>query len=203
MQKVLKRIIDIIISGISLLILAPILGIISVCVWQQLGRPIFFKQQRVGLHDKVFEMYKFRTMLPKVTAAGVSLTKEQRLTKFGRFLRSTSLDELPELWNIFKGDMSLVGPRPLLVDYLPLYSPRQRRRHEMRPGLTGLAQVKGRNHVDWPTKFEYDVTYIETFSLKQDVQIILKTGLSVLKREGIETQEGTFQKRFTGNTDGE
>lgn len=203
MQKLLKRMMDIIVSALFLILLLPLLGIIGLGVWQQLGRPIFFKQKRVGLNEKIFYLYKFRTMLPELSETGKVLPKEKRLKKFGRFLRSTSLDELPELWNILKGDMSLVGPRPLLVEYLPLYSQRQRRRHEMRPGLTGLAQIKGRNYLNWSQKFEYDVTYIENFSLTQDVIILAKTMGCVLKREGIDTREGTLQKRFTGNAEEE
>ncbi|MFW6027088.1 MAG: sugar transferase, partial [Candidatus Woesearchaeota archaeon] len=158
-QLKLKRILDIIISLISLILLSPVFLLISISIYYKLGRPIFFIQKRPGKNEKIFKMLKFRTMLNKKDKDGNLLSDEKRLTNFGKFLRHTSLDELPELINVLKGDMSLVGPRPLLVEYLPLYNEYQARRHEMRPGITGLAQVNGRNAITWEEKFKYDINY--------------------------------------------
>lgn len=198
--KFLKRLFDIIITAPALLILSPVLGITAVLVRIKLGRPVIFRQKRPGHHEKVFRMYKFRTMTDSTDASGNPLPDSMRLTKFGQFLRSTSLDELPELWNILKGDMSLVGPRPLLTDYLPLYNSRQRCRHNVRPGLTGLAQVMGRNSISWEEKFEYDIEYVEHISFLLDLKILLRTVVNVFKREGINSKENIPMEPFSGNT---
>src|SRR5699024_6102214 len=165
---------------------APIQIAVAAAVRVNLGSPVLFRQQRPGKNERIFELAKFRTMLP-VTEKHT--TDEERLTKFGKFLRSTSLDELPSLWNVLRGDMSLVGPRPLLVEYLEHYSPEQARRHEVRPGITGLAQVRGRNEVDWERRFEYDVEYVDSRSIALDLKILVDTVATVLKRSGI-SQEG-------------
>lgn len=198
MQLVIKRIMDILLSFLGLILLSPIFLIVSIIVYMKLGRPIFFIQERPGQHGEIFKMIKFRTMLNIKDKYGELLPNEKRLTKFGKFLRSTSLDELPELINVLKGDMSLVGPRPLLVEYLPLYNEYQARRHEMKPGLTGLAQVNGRNSLTWEEKFKYDVWYVDNFSLLLDVQIIIKTIIKVLKRENINQNENVTMTKFQG-----
>lgn len=198
-KKYIKRLLDFLLSLIALIVLSPLIFIIAVLVRIKLGKPVIFKQERPGKNEKVFTMYKFRTMTNEKDKDGKLLPDEVRLTRFGRFLRSTSLDELPELINIIKGDMSIVGPRPLLVEYLPLYNEEQKRRHLERPGLTGLAQVNGRNNLDWESKFKEDVFYIENISLKLDVKIIFKTIIKVFKREGItETGSATMHK-FEGS----
>lgn len=193
-----KRLIDIIISGIALILLSPIFLIIYILVRIKLGAPVFFIQPRPGMNEKVFNMYKFRTM---TDSNDNLLSDEQRLTKFGLRLRASSLDELPELWNIFKGDMSLVGPRPLLVSYLPLYSKEQRKRHNVRPGLTGLAQVKGRNSLTWNQKFAYDVDYVNGISFKTDIYIIFSTIKTIIKKEGISSQSSQTMEPFKGDKD--
>ena len=182
----IKRGVDIAVSATGLIITAPIQIAVAAAVRANLGSPILFRQQRPGKDERIIELMKFRTMLP-VTEE--KTTDEQRLTKFGKFLRSTSLDELPSLWNVLRGDMSLVGPRPLLVEYLEHYSPEQARRHEVRPGITGLAQVRGRNEVDWDRRFEYDVEYVDNRSIGLDLKILVDTVTTVLKRDGI-SQEG-------------
>lgn len=199
MQLFLKRAMDILVSFVALILLSPILLIIALLVRIKLGSPILFTQQRPGKDKKIFKMYKFRTMLDAVDKNGIPLPDEQRLTKFGKLLRSTSLDELPELWNVLKGDMSLVGPRPLLEEYLPLYSQEQLKRHNVRPGVTGLAQVKGRNSIDWTTKFAYDIEYVEKMSIWQDIKILWLTVETVLKREGINSAEHVTMEKFNGN----
>ncbi|MGL5295537.1 MAG: sugar transferase [Culicoidibacterales bacterium] len=199
MQLFLKRAMDILVSFVALILLSPILLIIALLVRIKLGSPILFTQQRPGKDKKIFKMYKFRTMLDAVDKNGIPLPDEQRLTKFGKLLRSTSLDELPELWNVLKGDMSLVGPRPLLEEYLPLYSQEQLKRHNVRPGVTGLAQVKGRNSIDWTTKFAYDIEYVEKMSIWQDIRILWLTVETVLKREGINSAEHVTMEKFNGN----
>ncbi|MEY8305516.1 sugar transferase [Enterococcus faecium] len=194
-----KRILDILLSGIALIVLSPIILIVGILVRIKPGSPIIFKQERPGKSEKIFSMYKFRTMTDERDHNGEYLPDEIRLTKFGKMLRATSLDELPELWNILKGDMSIVGPRPLLVEYLPLYSERQRKRHNVRPGLTGLAQVNGRNAISWQEKFEYDYLYIEDYSFTKDINIIWHTIKKVLKHDGITSNSSVTNEKFTGN----
>ncbi|EME7169984.1 sugar transferase [Enterococcus faecium] len=194
-----KRILDILLSGIALIVLSPIILIVGFLVRIKLGSPIIFKQERPGKSEKIFSMYKFRTMTDERDHNGEYLPDEIRLTKFGKILRATSLDELPELWNILKGDMSIVGPRPLLVEYLPLYSEKQRKRHNVRPGLTGLAQVNGRNAISWKAKFEYDYLYIEDYSFTKDINIIWHTIKKVLKHDGITSNSSVTNEKFTGN----
>lgn len=184
-RKYLKRPLDFIVALIGLIVFSPLMIVIAILVRTKLGSPVIFKQPRPGLNEKVFALYKFRTMTDECDENGELLPDEQRLTPFGTWLRSTSLDELPELWNILKGDMSFVGPRPLLVEYLPLYNEQQRRRHIVRPGLTGLAQVSGRNAVSWEEKFLLDIEYINNITFWGDLAILAKTVLAVLRREGI------------------
>ena len=198
-SKYFKRPMDFILSLIALIVLSPVIVIIAILVRVKLGSPIIFKQQRPGLNEKIFTMYKFRTMTDERDANGELLPDSERLTKFGKFLRSTSLDELPELFNILKGDMSIVGPRPLLVQYLPLYNDFQRRRHEVRPGLTGLAQVNGRNAIDWEEKFFLDVRYVEKISFFLDLKIIFLTIKKVLVKEGINSKTSATTEPFKGN----
>ena len=197
--KHIKRILDVILSLIALIILSPVLLIVAVLVRIKLGSPIIFKQQRPGKNEKIFTLYKFRTMTDKKDENGNLLPDNERLTKFGNFLRSTSLDELPELFNILKGDMSIVGPRPLLVEYLSLYNEKQKHRHDVRPGLTGLAQINGRNTSSWEKKFEDDIKYINKVTLVADIRIILKTVGKVLKREGISQENSVTMEKFQGN----
>ena len=198
-KKFIKRFLDFILSLMALIILSPILLIIYILVRIKLGKPAIFKQERPGKNEKIFTLYKFRTMTDEKDKDGKLLPDEKRLTKFGKILRSTSLDELPELVNILKGDMSIVGPRPLLVEYLPLYNEEQKIRHEVRPGLTGLAQVSGRNSLSWEEKFKDDVYYVDHISLWEDIKIILKTVGKVLKREGISQEGNATMEYFTGN----
>lgn len=197
--KHIKRVFDIVISLIAILVLSPILLIVAVLVKTKLGSPIIFRQQRPGLNENVFEMMKFRSMTDEKDEDGNLLPDDVRLTSFGKVLRATSLDELPEVFNILKGDMSIIGPRPLLVSYLPLYNNDQRKRHLVRPGLTGYAQVNGRNAQTWEQRFKYDLEYIEDVSLFIDIKILFKTVITVLKREGV-ADEGTATKEpFKGN----
>lgn len=184
-RKYFKRPLDFIMALVGLIVLSPVMLVIAILVRINLGSPVIFKQPRPGLNEKIFTLYKFRTMTDERDENGELLPDEQRLTPFGKWLRSTSLDELPELWNILKGDMSFVGPRPLLVEYLPLYNEQQRRRHIVRPGLTGLAQVSGRNAVSWEEKFLLDIEYINNITFWGDLAILAKTVLAVLRREGI------------------
>lgn len=195
----LKRLLDIFIALVALILLSPILLIVAYLVRTRLGSPILFRQIRPGLHGKPFEMVKFRTMTDERDAEGNLLPNEIRLTKFGKMLRSTSLDELPELWNVIKGDMSIVGPRPLLMDYLPLYNKDQAKRNNVRPGMTGHAQVNGRNAISWEKKFELDTWYVENQSLWLDFKIMLLTVKKVLIKEGINQSEEVTMTRFTGN----
>ena len=185
-----KRLFDIVASALGLLLLSPLILIIAWKVRQKLGSPIFFRQTRPGLHGKPFQMVKFRTMRDAYDVKGNSLPDSERITPFGKFLRSTSLDELPELWNVLKGDMSIVGPRPLLTKYLELYTLEEARRHEVKPGVTGLAQVKGRNTISWEERFEYDVYYVDNHSLLLDIKIIAWTLLSVMTRRGVIADPG-------------
>lgn len=198
-RKYIKRLLDFILSLLALIILSPVLLITALLVRIKLGSPVIFKQKRPGLNEKIFTLYKFRTMTDKKDDKGNLLPDSERLTKFGKILRSTSIDELPELINILKGDMSIVGPRPLLVEYLDLYNEEQKHRHDVRPGLTGLAQVNGRNSISWEDKFKEDIRYIEKISLIEDIKIILKTVIKVLKREGISQQENDTMEKFKGS----
>ena len=194
-----KRILDILLSGIAHIVLSPIILIVGFLVRIKLGSPIIFKQERPGKSEKIFSMYKFRTMTDERDHNGEYLPDESRLTKFGKMLRATSLDELPELWNILKGDMSIVGPRPLLVEYLPLYSEKQRKRHNVRPGLTGLAQVNGRNAISWEEKFDLDVYYVDKISFFNDLIIIIQTCKKVIKKENINTINNNIPEKFKGS----
>lgn len=198
-RRYIKRALDFIMALFCLVILSPVMLIIAILVRIKLGSPVIFKQPRPGLNEKIFTMYKFRTMTDECDENGELLPDEQRLTDFGKWLRSTSLDELPELWNIFKGDMSFVGPRPLLVDYLPLYNDQQRRRHGVRPGLTGFAQVSGRNAISWEERFLLDIEYVENVSFVGDLSILGKTFLSVLRREGITSDSCSTMEAFNPN----
>ena len=198
-SKLIKRFMDFLIAALSIIIFSPLLIILAIFVRVKLGGPVIFKQERPGLNGKVFKLYKFRTMTDAKDENGNLLDDEYRLTSFGKKLRSTSLDELPELYNILKGDMSIVGPRPLLVKYLPLYSDEQKRRHDVRPGLTGLAQVSGRNAITWTEKFNKDIEYVDNVSFGLDVSIFFKTIYCVLKREGINSDSAATMEDFTGN----
>ena len=184
-RKYIKRPMDFILSLIAIIVLSPVMLIVALLVRINLGSPVIFKQERPGLNEKIFTMYKFRTMTYERDENGELLPDRERLTKFGKFLRSTSLDELPELFNILKGDMSIVGPRPLAVIYLPYYNEREKLRHTVRPGLTGLAQINGRNTVNWEDRFNFDIKYVENITFLLDMSIILKTLLKVFKREGV------------------
>lgn len=197
----IKRLFDIVASGLGLLVLLPVLLLLAVLVAIKLGRPVLFKQQRPGLAGKPFAMLKFRSMTDARGAMGELLPDEVRLPPFGKGLRSTSLDELPGLWNVFIGNMSLVGPRPLLMEYLPLYNAKQARRHEVRPGITGWAQVNGRNALSWQQKFELDVWYVDNQSLWLDMKILFMTLAKVVKRADINQQGEATMHKFTGNPD--
>lgn len=198
-RRYFKRPMDIILSLIALIVLSPILLIIAFVVRFKLGSPVIFKQQRPGLDEKIFTMYKFRTMTDERDENGELLPDSVRLTKFGKIMRSTSLDELPELFNILKGDMSVIGPRPLLVEYLSLYDEHQKRRHEVRPGLSGLAQVSGRNAISWEDKFNLDVEYVDNISFFGDWEIIFLTLKKVLVREGISSNTTVTMEPFRGS----
>lgn len=198
----LKRMFDVVVATLALAVLAVPVCVIGVLVMASLGRPVLFRQTRPGLHGKPFRMLKFRTMRDQRDETGKLLPDADRLTAFGRFLRSTSLDELPELWNVIVGDMSLVGPRPLLMEYLPLYSARQARRHEVRPGITGWAQVNGRNAISWEDKFRLDVWYVDNQSLSLDLKILWLTLLRVLARDGINADGEATMPRFNGGAEG-
>lgn len=197
-RRFIKRAMDFILSFIAIVILSPILLVVALLVRVKLGSPVVFKQNRPGLNENVFMMYKFRTMTDERDETGELLPDSVRLTKFGRLLRSTSLDELPELFNILKGDMSIIGPRPLLVQYLPLYNEHQKRRHEVRPGLSGLAQVSGRNAISWEEKFNLDVEYINNVSFIGDWKIIVLTIKKVFVREGINSEASVTMEPFSG-----
>lgn len=198
-RRYFKRPLDFLLSLIAIIVLSPIFIVIALLVRIKLGSPVIFKQQRPGLNEKIFTMYKFRTMTDERDENGELLPDSVRLTSFGRFLRSTSLDELPELFNILKGDMSIVGPRPLLVQYLELYNEHQKRRHEVRPGLTGLAQVNGRNAVSWEQRLKTDVEYIDNVRFIGDIKIILITIKKVVMREGINQSNGETMDYFCGS----
>ena len=199
MYPYIKRTFDFVVAASCMLALAPVFLMVALMVRLKLGEPVFHRQTRPGLHGISFELIKFRSMLEAFDQNGDPLPNEQRMTPFGRFLRSSSLDELPELWNILKGDMSLVGPRPLLTEYLPLYSDRQRRRHEVPPGLTGWSQVNGRNAISWDEKFELDVWYVDNASFLLDLKIIAMTVLKVIRREGISHAGNVAMPRFQGS----
>lgn len=195
----MKRLLDIVLASFGLILFAPIIFVVAVCLRCKLGSPVIFSQVRPGKHGKPFKMVKFRTMLDAFDVNGDPLPDSQRMTRFGSFLRSSSLDELPELWNVLKGDMSLVGPRPLLMEYLPLYNPEQYRRHEVRPGVTGWAQINGRNALSWEEKFELDVWYVDNRSLWLDVKIIFLTIKKVVVRDGISAEGEVTMPKFTGS----
>ncbi len=197
----MKRLIDIIVGSLFLVLLSPVLSIVAIGVWLDVGSPVLFRQVRPGRKGKPFTLVKFRTMRPAAPVKTFPLGDEQRVTRFGRWLRSTSLDELPELWNVLRGDMSLVGPRPLLMQYLPRYTPAQIRRHDVRPGLTGWAQINGRNALDWEEKFRLDVWYVDNRSLLLDLQILLRTAASVVSRRGISHGESATMPEFMGTRD--
>ena len=198
MQQKVKRMSEFLISLVGLIITLPILLLVAILVRVKLGSPIFFRQSRVGLNGEVFEMIKFRTMKEAYNEHGVALPDHERMTSFGIFLRKTSLDELPELINVLKGDMSLVGPRPLLVEYLPLYSENQMKRHNVRPGITGYAQINGRNNISWGKKFELDVYYVENFSLWLDFKILCQTCYKVLGQADINQEGNVTVEKFNG-----
>lgn len=202
-KKYGKRLLDLCISVPLCIVLSPIMGIIALLVAVKLGRPVLFTQNRPGYKEKIFKMYKFRSMTDERDSKGELLPDEVRLTSFGKCLRSTSLDELPELFNILKGDMSLVGPRPLLVQYLPLYNKSQRRRHNVKPGITGLAQINGRNSISWEEKFGYDVQYVETLSFRNDIDILFKTIFKVFRCEDIHSETSATMEDFMGTPEKE
>lgn len=197
-QKYIKRLLDFVLSLCAIVCLSPVYLVVAIFVRVKLGSPVLFTQDRPGKNEKIFKMYKFRTMTDAKDEEGNLLPDDVRLTKFGRTLRATSLDELPELFNILKGDMSIVGPRPLLVKYLARYDERQSRRHEVTPGLTGLAQVNGRNAISWEEKFEWDIQYVESVSFLLDCKIILKTIKKVFVREGISSGTSDTMEEFLG-----
>ena len=197
-KKYIKRPLDIILSATALVVLSPVMGVTALLVRKKLGSPVIFKQKRPGKDEKIFTMYKFRTMTDERNENGELLSDSVRLTKFGKMLRATSLDELPELFNIIRGDMSIVGPRPLLIQYLSLYSAEQKRRHEVRPGLSGLAQISGRNTLKWEDKFDLDVDYVDNVSFIGDLKIICLTLKKVFVREGINSNISVTMEPFRG-----
>lgn len=197
----LKRVLDIAIASTALVLLSPVYALVAYKVKKNLGSPVLFRQVRPGLHGKPFEMIKFRTMKDAVDAQGNPLPDSERLTPFGKMLRATSLDEIPELWNVIKGDMSIVGPRPLLMEYLPLYNAEQAKRHNVRPGITGHAQVNGRNAISWEKKFELDTWYVEHQSLWLDFKIMLKTIQKVIAKDDISAEGEATMSKFTGSSE--
>ena len=196
----MKRPFDILVSAVMLVLLSPVIAVVAMSVLYDMGAPVLFRQVRPGLKGRPFTLYKFRTMRGAHSGEPGSEGDEQRLTAFGRRLRATSLDELPELWNVLRGDMSLVGPRPLLMRYLPLYSPEQMRRHDVRPGLTGWAQVNGRNALSWEDKFKLDVWYVDHQSMMLDLKILLMTATAIFKREGISFENSATMPEFRGSS---
>ncbi len=198
-EACIKRPLDFVCALGGIIVLSPVMLITAGFVKVKLGSPVIFKQERPGKGEKIFKLYKFRTMTDDKDINGELLSNEERMTPFGEKLRRTSLDELPELFNILKGDMSIIGPRPLLTKYLPLYNDEQRKRHLVRPGLTGLAQVNGRNHLTWDEKFRLDTLYVKQLSFRMDIQIFLKTIATVLKREGITSETSVTMEPFEGN----
>ncbi|AZE71906.1 Lipid carrier : UDP-N-acetylgalactosaminyltransferase [Pseudomonas synxantha] len=197
----MKRLFDIFASAIGLILLSPVILIVAFLIRRKLGSPVLFRQVRPGIHGKPFDMIKFRTMRDAVDGQGNPLPDAERMTPFGRFLRSSSLDELPELWNVFKGDMSLVGPRPLLMQYLPLYNAEQYRRHEVKPGVTGWAQVNGRNSLEWDEKFKLDIWYVDNRSFILDLKILVATVKKVMIRDGISQENSATMEAFKGSQD--
>lgn len=197
-SRIIKSVLDRFVALIALLVLSPLILIVAIAIYFRMGSPLIFSQPRPGKDGKIFRFYKFRTMTDEKDAEGNLLSDEERLTAFGEFLRESSLDEIPQLWNIVKGDMSMVGPRPLLVRYLERYSPQQARRHEVKPGITGLAQVKGRNAISWEQKFELDVWYIDNWSLWLDLKILVMTFVKVLRKEGIDEEGQVSSSEFLG-----
>jgi lipopolysaccharide/colanic/teichoic acid biosynthesis glycosyltransferase len=196
----MKRLFDVIVSAALLILLSPLMVVVAAGVWIDVGAPVLFRQRRPGLHGQPFDIVKFRTMRDLRSTGGKELPDAERLTSFGRLLRATSLDELPELWNVLRGDMSLVGPRPLLMHYLPLYTPEQMRRHDVRPGLTGWAQVNGRNALTWDEKFRHDIWYVDNQSFLLDLRILYLTAVSVIRRHGISYEDSATMPEFTGNS---
>ncbi len=199
MNDLIKRLFDIAAASSALMVLAPVYAVTAYKVKKNLGSPVLFRQVRPGLHGKPFEMVKFRTMKDAIDSEGNPLPDSERLTDYGKRLRDSSLDELPELWNVIKGDMSLVGPRPLLMEYLPLYNDEQNRRHDVRPGITGYAQVNGRNAIGWDEKFALDTWYVDNQSLWLDIKILLKTVKKVIIKDGISAEGEATMSKFTGN----
>lgn len=197
-ERYVKRGLDVCCATAGIILLSPVFVVTSFLVRQRLGTPVIFCQKRPGLYGKVFELYKFRTMTEEKGRDGKLLPDKERLTSFGRKLRSSSLDELPELFNVLKGDMSLVGPRPLLVEYLPRYTKEQARRHEVKPGITGLAQVNGRNSITWEEKFRWDIQYVKHITFLGDIKILYQTFLAVVKREGIHSETSVTMEEFMG-----
>jgi len=195
----LKRLFDITLSIFLIVLLSPLFIIISILIYFKMGRPILFRQNRIGLNEKIFTIYKFRTMTNKRDKNGELLPDRDRLDNFGKSLRATSLDELPQLFNVLKGDMSFVGPRPLLVEYLPLYNKEQRRRHSVLPGITGLAQINGRNAISWEDRFRYDIEYVDNKSLWLDLKILWRTFLKVIKRDGVSADNHVTVEKFRGS----
>lgn len=200
-EAYVKRLLDLVLSAVALLLLSPVILVVAILVRCNLGAPVIFCQERPGKDEEIFKLYKFRSMTDACDAYGELLPDELRLTRFGRFLRSTSLDELPELWNIFKGDMSIVGPRPLLVEYLPYYTEEERHRHDVSPGLTGLAQVNGRNNLSWEEKFAYDLEYVENISFTMDIRIVVLTFSKVVGRNDV--LSGSELKKVASRLDDE
>ncbi|MBW4688339.1 MAG: sugar transferase [Komarekiella atlantica HA4396-MV6] len=197
-SRLIKAVLDRVLAAIALIVLSPLLLSVAIAIYFRMGQPILFTQARPGQNARIFNFYKFRTMTNERNAEGHLLSDEQRLTAFGQFLRQTSLDELPQLWNILKGDMSFVGPRPLLVKYLDRYTPEQARRHKVKPGITGLAQIKGRNNISWEKKFQLDILYIDNWSLWLDLKILFLTIFKVLQQEGIDQEGNISSEEFIG-----
>lgn len=200
-NRFLKRFFDIVLSFFALVLLSPLLAVLAVLVRTKLGSPVLFTQERPGKNGKIFRLYKFRTMTDERDEHGELLPDDVRLTRFGQMLRSTSLDELPEFFNILRGDMSFIGPRPLLVSYLPLYNEKQRHRHDVRPGLTGLAQCSGRNLLSWEDRFDLDVEYVQKLSFGMDISIIFRTVRGILKKEGISSETSVTMEPFRGSAE--
>lgn len=195
----MKRVFDFLLALVLIICFSPVYIVVSILIFIKMGKPILFRQKRPGYKDKIFGIYKFRTMTNETNENGELLPDEDRLKRLGRFIRSTSLDELPQLFNVLKGEMSFVGPRPLLIEYLPLYNTKQKRRHDVLPGITGLAQVNGRNAISWEQKFEYDVWYVDNQSFWLDMKILWMTFLKVVKRSDISSSSSATMERFTGS----